>query len=114
MILATGAGARITAAPREILDAAGVTITEAAHHGQDPQCCGAGGAQLFVADDTREQGKERVNQRRFAELMRTQATTVAVACPYCPIMLRDAANAAKRDEVEILDVAEIVARNLRT
>jgi hypothetical protein len=27
-------------------------------------------------------------------------------------MLRDAANAAKRDDVEVLDVAEIVARNL--
>jgi Fe-S oxidoreductase len=108
--LARGRG--ITAAPRKILHAAGVTITEAAHHGQNTQCCGAGGAQLFVADDTREQGKERVNQRRFTELMQTHATTVAVACPYCPIMLRDAANAQKRDDIEILDVAEIVARNL--
>jgi Fe-S oxidoreductase len=108
--LARGRG--ITAAPRKLLHAAGVTITEAAHHGQNTQCCGAGGAQLFVADDTREQGKVRVNQRRFIELMQTQAATVAVACPYCPIMLRDAANALKRDDVEILDVAEIVARNL--
>jgi Fe-S oxidoreductase len=54
----------------------------------------------------------RVNQRRFAELMQTQSTIVAVACPYCPIMLRDAANALQRDDVEILDIAEIVARNL--
>jgi Fe-S oxidoreductase len=108
--LARGRG--ITRAPREILHAVGITITEAAHHGQNTQCCGAGGAQLFVADDTREQGKQRVNQRRFNELIETQATTVAVACPYCPIMLRDAANALKRDDIEILDVAEIVARNL--
>jgi Fe-S oxidoreductase len=108
--LARGRG--ITAAPREILRATGVALTEAAHHGQNTQCCGAGGAQLFVADDTREQGRERVNQRRFTELIGTQATTVAVACPYCPIMLRDAANALKRDDVEILDIAEIVARNL--
>jgi Fe-S oxidoreductase len=108
--LARGRG--ITSAPREVLHAAGVAVTEAAHHGQNTQCCGAGGAQLFVADDTREHGKERVNQRRFTELMQTQATTVAVACPYCPIMLRDAANALKRDDVEILDIAEIVARNL--
>jgi Fe-S oxidoreductase len=108
--LARGRG--ITAAPRKILHAAGVAVTEAAHHGQNTQCCGAGGAQLFVADDTREQGKQRVNQRRFAELMQTRTTTVAVACPYCPIMLRDAANALKRDDVDILDIAEIVARNL--
>jgi Fe-S oxidoreductase len=109
--LARGRG--ITSAPREILHAAGVVLSESAHHGQNTQCCGAGGAQLFVADDTREHGKQRVNQRRFAELMQTQATTVAVACPYCPIMLRDAANTLKRDDIEILDIAEIVARNLR-
>ncbi len=108
--LARGRG--ITAEPRDILRAVGVSITEAAHHGRNTRCCGAGGAQLFVADDTREHGKERVNQQRVAELLATQATTVAVACPYCPIMLRDAANALKRDDVEILDVAEIVARNL--
>jgi Fe-S oxidoreductase len=108
--LARGRGS--TSAPREILHAAGVTITEAAHHGQNTRCCGAGGAQLFVADDQREQGQKRVNQMRFAELMETKTTTVAVACPYCPIMLRDAANNAKRDDVEILDVAEIVAKNL--
>ena len=109
--LARGRG--ITAEPREILRAAGVEITEAAHHGQNTQCCGAGGAQLFVADDTHEKGKTRVNQRRFTELMQTQATTVAVACPYCPIMLRDASNALKREDVEILDIAEIVARKLQ-
>jgi Fe-S oxidoreductase len=104
----------VTAAPRDVLRAAGITLAEAAHHGKNTQCCGAGGAQLFIADDAREQGRMRVNQRRLAELLRTGTTTVAVACPYCPIMLRDAANAAKRDDVEILDVAEIVARNLAT
>ena len=108
--LARGRG--ITSAPREILHAAGIHIAEAKHHGQNTQCCGAGGAQLFVADDTHEQGRVRANQRRFAELMQTQAATVAVACPYCPIMLRDAANALKRDDVQILDIAEIVASRL--
>jgi len=38
---------------------------------------------------------------------------VVVACPYCPIMLRDAANHAQRDDLEILDLAEIVAGSLR-
>ncbi len=110
--LARGRG--ITDAPREILRAAGANITEATHHGRNTQCCGAGGAQLFIADDSREHGKQRVNQRRFAELMQTGASTVAVACPYCPIMLRDAAGALEREDVEILDIAEIVAKNLAT
>ena len=50
---------------------------------------------------------------RFAQLAETQASTVVAACPYCPIMLRDAANRAQRDDLEIVDVAEIVARGLR-
>jgi Fe-S oxidoreductase len=54
-----------------------------------------------------------VNELRFAEIAETKASTVVVACPYCPIMLRDAANHAQRDDLEILDLAEIVARSLR-
>jgi Fe-S oxidoreductase len=106
-------GRSITAAPRRILRSCGVSLAEAAHHGQNTQCCGAGGAQLFIADDQRDRAKQRVSQLRFAQLAATQASTVVVACPYCPIMLRDAANLAQRDDLEILDVAEIVARNLR-
>jgi len=43
-----------------------------------------------------------VNQKRFAQLAETKATTIAVACPYCPIMLRDAAGHAKRDDMRFL------------
>jgi Fe-S oxidoreductase len=109
--LARGRG--IAAAPRKILRSCGVSVTEAAHHGQNTQCCGAGGAQLFIADDQRDQHTQRVNELRFAQLADTKASTVVVACPYCPIMLRDAANHAQRDDLEILDVAEIVAKSLR-
>jgi Fe-S oxidoreductase len=109
--LARGRG--ITAAPRKILRSCGVSLTEAPHHGQNTRCCGAGGAQLFITDDQRDQPKQRVNELRFAELAETRASAVVVACPYCPIMLRDAANHAQRDDLEILDLAEIVARSLR-
>ena len=54
-----------------------------------------------------------MNQKRFAMLAETGASTVAVACPYCPIMLRDAAGHAKRDDIAIRDLAEIVASRLR-
>jgi Fe-S oxidoreductase len=108
--LARGRG--ITAAPRKILHACGVWLAEPVHHGQNTQCCGAGGARLFITDDQREHVSQRVNELRFAQLTETQAATVAVACPYCPIMLRDAANHAQRDDLEIVDVAEIVARCL--
>ena len=109
--LARGRG--ITAAPRQILRSCGVSLTEAVHHGQNTRCCGAGGAQLFIADDQRDQTRQRVNELRFAELAETKASTLVVACPYCPIMLRDAGNHAQRDDLEIRDVAEIVAKSLR-
>jgi Fe-S oxidoreductase len=105
-------GLAITAAPRKILRACGVSVAEARHHGQNTQCCGAGGAQLFLADDQRNQGKERVNQLRFAQLTATKESAVAVACPHCHTMLRDAANLLSRDDVEILDLAEICAQRL--
>ena len=54
-----------------------------------------------------------MSELRFAQLAETKASTVVVACPYCPIMLRDAANHAQRDNLEILNVAEIVAKRLR-
>ena len=108
--LARGRG--VTEEPRRVLDACGVSLKEPKHHGENTFCCGAGGAQLFLADDRSEETKERVNQRRFSEIMETKASTVAVACPYCPIMLRDAAGYAKRDDVAILDIAEVLASRL--
>ena len=109
--LARGRG--ITAAPRTVLHSCGVSLAEPVHHGRNTQCCGAGGARLFITDDQREHTKYRVNELRFAQLAATQAPTLVVACPYCPTMLRDAANRAQRDDLEIVDVAEIVARSLR-
>jgi Fe-S oxidoreductase len=110
--LARGRG--ITAQPRKVLHSCGVSLAEPEHHGQNTQCCGAGGARLFITDDQREQTRQRVNELRFAQVTATQAPTVVVACPYCPTMLRDAANHAQRDDLEIADVAEVVARRLRS
>ena len=40
------------------------------------------------------------------------AETVAVACPYCAIMLDDAAGHANRKDVQIVDIAELLASRL--
>ncbi len=108
--LARGRG--VTAEPRDVLRAAGADLVEMRHYAQSTMCCGAGGGQLYIADDSVELPGGRVNYRRFEEAAATGADTVAVACPYCPIMLRDAAGYAGRDEVRIADVAEIVAERL--
>ena len=75
-------------------------------------CCGAGGGQLFIADDSTHSDRPRVNHGRFEQAMKTGATTVAVACPYCAIMLDDAAGHANRKDVQIVDIAELLASRL--
>ena len=110
--LARGRG--VTDPPRNLLRATGARIVEMKHHGKDTFCCGAGGAQLFIADDKAEAPGGRVNHKSFEQIEATGVDTVAVACPYCSIMLKDAANQAKREDVKIVDVAELLAARLVT
>ena len=108
--LARGRG--VTQEPREILSALGADLVEMPRHGARTFCCGAGGAQLYIADDSIELPGGRVNYKRFEEAAATGAETVAVGCPYCPIMLRDAAGQAGREDIRVADVAELVAERL--
>ena len=58
-----------------------------------------------------EHGHGRVNANRFREAQATGADVLAVGCPFCMVMLNDAKNEAD-SEMEVLDVAEIVANKL--
>ena len=104
-------GRKIIDQPRDILRSCGAEIKEMSRCKSDTFCCGAGGAQIFIADDKNEHGGERINHMRFSEAESTGAETIVVACPYCPIMLRDAATHVD-SKVEILDIAEKIARQL--
>ena len=108
--LARGRG--VTRQPRQILEACGADVVEMARNRERTFCCGAGGAQLFIADDRAEAPGGRVNNKRFEQAAATGVSKVAVACPYCPIMLNDAAQHAGRDDVEVVDVAEVLAGRL--
>ncbi|MGH2625667.1 MAG: (Fe-S)-binding protein [Anaerolineales bacterium] len=94
--------------PRRVLDAAGVTLTEMERIRSGSFCCGAGGAQMWKVE---EAGRERVSANRVREAMATGAGTLAVGCPFCMIMLRDAAR-AEGDRIAVKDVAEIVAERI--
>ena len=109
--LARGRG--ITEQPRAIIESCGAELTEMPRHGKQTFCCGAGGAQLFIADDKQKLPGGRVNHKRFAEAAGTGVSTIAVACPYCPIMLKDAAQHAGREDIQIVDVAELVAQRIQ-
>jgi len=95
-------------APRAALEYTGATITELGRNRRQSFCCGAGGAQMWKEE---EHGTEHVNTNRFAEAQATGKDTLAVACPFCLIMLSDAATTAK-SEMRVRDVAEIVAESL--
>ncbi len=70
-------------------------------------CCGAGGGRMFMEE---RQGK-RINAERTEELLATGADAIAVACPFCMTMISDSAK-ARKPEVEVLDIAEVVAGRL--
>jgi Fe-S oxidoreductase len=54
----------------------------------------------------------RINEERSAEAIATGADVIGVACPYCMVMLDDGAKARGAD-LEVLDVAQVVARAMR-
>jgi len=95
-------------APREVLHRAGASLTELPRQRNNSFCCGAGGAQMWKEE---EHGTERVNENRFAEARATGKNTLAVGCPFCLAMLTDAAKAAK-SEMQVKDVAEVVAESM--
>ena len=99
---------QVFAAPRQALAGAGAQVTELPRNQRGSFCCGAGGAQMWKEE---EPGTQRVSANRFAEAAATGRDTLAVGCPFCMIMLTEAANTAK-SEMQVRDVAEIVAESL--
>ena len=57
-----------------------------------------------------EEEGTRVNEERFREAAATGADAVAVACPFCLVMLDDAAKAAD-SQTRVADVATLLAES---
>jgi len=91
-------------APRRVIGSlAGVEIVEAGRNGTKGMCCGAGGARMWMEETI---GK-KVNDERSQELIATGASRIAVACPFCYIMIDDGTKAAgkEEDEVRVADIS---------
>jgi Fe-S oxidoreductase/nitrate reductase gamma subunit len=91
-------------APRKVIGSiGGIEVVEAGRNGTKGMCCGAGGARMWMEETI---GK-KVNDERSQELIATGASRIAVACPYCFIMIDDGTKAAgkEEDEVKVGDIS---------
>ena len=91
--------------PRELVGSTGANLVEMERHGDKSFCCGAGGARMWME----EKFGTRVNVNRGKEAIGTGASKVAVACPFCSVMLNDAVTSeGKEGTVEVVDVATLL------
>jgi Fe-S oxidoreductase len=97
--------------PRQVIQSMGFKLSEPSRTRSNSFCCGAGGAQFWKEE---EHGTERVSTNRYRELRETGAKTVATGCPFCMRMFSDeAANEEPETALKVLDIAELVAMELR-
>lgn len=99
-------------APRKILESIpGVDLIEMDQTRENALCCGGGGGNFFT--DILGGGEDSPNRIRVRQALDSGAQIIAVACPQCAKMLEDAVKAEEvGHKIEVLDVAEIVARAL--
>jgi Fe-S oxidoreductase len=91
--------------PRELVAAVGEPV-EMKRSGKQTFCCGAGGAHMWME----ERGKP-INEERVREAADTGAETLAVACPFCTVMLDDGVRAVGAD-LRVADVSTLLAESL--
>ena len=98
--------------PRDILGAIpGVKLVEMPDNHRQTMCCGGGGGRMWM-DENR--GNTRINAARTEQALATDAGTVATACPFCMVMLRDGIAEAGRgadtaDPIISADISELLA-----
>jgi Fe-S oxidoreductase len=127
-------------APREALKAIpGLEIVEMQRSKRESFCCGAGGARMWMEEHI----GTRINHNRANEAALTLAHAkdasipfpsatdmiqpgqvgsytgqaegvVAVACPFCHTMVKDALNDTGREKMHVKDVAELVADSMES
>ena len=92
----------VVAAPRAIVSRIGRPL-EMARHGKRTFCCGAGGAHMWM-----EERGSAINEERAREAAATGAETLAVACPFCTMMLDDGVRQTGSG-LRVADVAVLLA-----
>jgi Fe-S oxidoreductase len=98
-------------APRKAVAlATNQTPVEMKRHHDKSFCCGAGGGRMWME----EKIGSRINVLRVEEAISRSPKTICVCCPYCKIMFEDGLkDKGANDKVQVLDVAEIVAKAIK-
>ncbi|CAN5299535.1 hypothetical protein BH09ACT13_BH09ACT13_03870 [soil metagenome] len=95
----------VISSPRELVAAVGQPV-EMARSGKRTFCCGAGGAHMWM-----EERGSAINEERVREASETGAGTLAVACPFCTMMLYDGVRQSGR-ELRVADVSTLLVEAL--
>jgi Fe-S oxidoreductase len=105
-----GRGNDIYDEPRSILKKLTGNLIEMHRNKSFALCCGAGGAQMFKEA---EKGTKEVFMERTEDALKTGASVIATACPFCMTMLTDGLKYKnKEQEIRNLDIAEIIAQSI--
>jgi Fe-S oxidoreductase len=89
--------------PRELVEAVGRPV-EMPRNRERTFCCGAGGARMWMEE---KRGRP-INQERVREAAATGAETLAVACPFCTVMLDDGVRETQ-SKLQVFDLATLLA-----
>jgi Fe-S oxidoreductase/nitrate reductase gamma subunit len=96
-------------APRAILSAIpGLTLKEAPLSRMKGMCCGAGGGRMWLE----EKLGTRINQTRMRQLAESGTNDVAVACPFCAVMVGNAQQELGLETAQTVDVITLAAQAL--
>ena len=95
----------VMAEPRELVEAVGRPV-EMERHGRRTFCCGAGGAHMWM-----EERGSAINEERVRQAAETGADTLAVACPFCTVMLDDGVRTSGK-QLRVADVATLLAESI--
>ena len=102
--------------PREILGSLpGLQLTEMERSADRSFCCGAGGARMWME----ERIGTRINLNRTDEALATGSSTIAVACPFCMVMINDGVTVRTSESGEetpkakVLDIASVLLNSVK-
>jgi len=100
-------------APRQVLQSAGVNITEIEQAKQFGFCCGAGGGRMWLEEHAVE-GYKRINDTRTDQLLVPNPEMIITNCPFCLTMISDGVKGAEAEEqTKVFDVAEVIWQSIK-